>query len=85
MSLLSIKTTQLNKLSLKEAKLPAPKERELKTFIPTKPELKIKEITAEDFYNKLTNTYPDFKKLVDEFDLKIESFKRTVNKINKVI
>ena len=70
MSLLSINTNQLNKLLLKEVKLPAPKERELKTLeaIQVKKPLTAK----ETFYNKLITTYPPFKELVDTFDLIIE-------------
>jgi len=70
MSLLSINTKQLNKLSLKEVKLPAPKERELKPLeaIQIEKPLTDKEI----FYNKLITTYPLFKELVDTFDLIIE-------------
>jgi hypothetical protein len=70
MSLLSINTNQLNKLSLKEIKLPAPKERELITFIAIQVK---KPLTAEEtFYNRLITTYPLFKELVDIFDLIIE-------------
>ena len=70
MSLLSININQYSKLSLKEVKLPAPKERELQPF---KAIQVLKPITAEEtFYNKLITTYPLFKELVDTFDLTIE-------------
>jgi len=70
MSLLSIKINQFNKLSLKEVKLPAPKERELKTF---KAIQVLKPLTADEiFYNKLMTNYPLFKELVDTFDLIIK-------------
>lgn len=70
MSLLSINTKQLNKLSLKEVRLPAPKNRELKPLeaIQIEKPLTDKEI----FYNRLITTYPLFKELVDTFDLIIE-------------
>ena len=70
MSLLSINTNQLNKLTLKKVTLPAPKERELKPF----KAIQVKKlITAENaFYNKLINTYPLFKELVNTFGLIIE-------------
>ena len=70
MSLISINIKQLNKLSLKEVKLPAPKERELKPLeaIQIQKPLTAKEI----FYNRLITTYPLFKELVDTFDLIIE-------------
>jgi hypothetical protein len=79
MSKLPKNIKQLNKFSLKEVKLPAPKERELIPFIPTKVEVKTIE-TSETFYNKITETYPNFKELVDTFDLKIGSFNKTVIK-----
>ena len=70
MSLLSININQYSKLSLKEVKLPAPKERELK---PLEAIQVLKPITEEDaFYNRLITTYPLFKELVDTFDLIIE-------------
>ena len=70
MSLLSINTNQLNKLSLKEVRLPAPKERELQPFIATHT---IKYFTREETsYNRLITTYPLFKELVDTFDLTIK-------------
>ena len=70
MCLLAVNKNQLNKLSLKEVKLPAPKERELKPLeaIQVKKPLTAKEI----FYNRLITTYPLFKELVDTFDLIIE-------------
>jgi len=70
MSLLSININQYSKLSLKEVRLPAPKERELKPLevIQVKKPLTAK----ETFYNKLITTYPLFKELVVTFDLIIE-------------
>jgi hypothetical protein len=84
MSKLPKNIKQLNKFSLKEVKLPAPKERELIPFIPTKVEVKTIN-KADVFYNKIIETYPNFKELVDTFDLKIESFNKTVIQINRVI
>jgi NADPH-dependent glutamate synthase beta subunit-like oxidoreductase len=62
MSLLSL---NIKKFSLKEVKLPALKERELK---PLEIEF-IERDPKEIFYNKLINTYPAFKELVNTFDL----------------
>jgi hypothetical protein len=62
MSLLSL---NIKKFSLKEVKLPALKERELK---PLEREF-IERDPKEIFYNKLINTYPAFKELVNTFDL----------------
>jgi len=70
MGLLSTDISKVKKLSLKDAKLPAPKERELQPF---KAIQVLKPITPEEaFYNKLITTYPLFKELVDTFDLIIE-------------
>jgi len=70
MGLLSTDISKVKKLSLKDAKLPAPKERELQSF---KAIQVLKPITPEEaFYNKLITTYPLFKELVDTFDLIIE-------------
>ena len=70
MSLLSINTNQYSKLSLKEVRLRAPKERELKPLEAIQVK---KPLTAEEtFYNRLITTYPLFKELVDTFDLIIE-------------
>lgn len=70
MSLLSINIKQLNKLSLKEVRLPAPKERELKPLEAIHIQKPL--TTKETFYNRLITTYPLFKELVDTFDLIIE-------------
>ena len=69
MSLLSININQYSKLSLKEVKPPAPKERELQPF---KSIQVLKPITAEEaFYNKLITTYLLFKELVDTFTIEV--------------
>ena len=70
MSLLSININQYSKLSLKEVRLPAPKERELKPLEAIQIEKPLP--AKETFYNKLIATYPLFKELVDTFDLIIE-------------
>jgi hypothetical protein len=62
MSLLSL---NIKTFSLKDIQLPAQKERELK---PLEVEF-IERDPKEIFYNKLINTYPGFKELVDKFDL----------------
>ena len=69
MSLLSINTNQLNKLSLKEVTLPAPKERELK---PLEAIQVLKPITPEEaFYNKLITKYAPFKELAEAFTVEV--------------
>jgi hypothetical protein len=70
MGLLSININQYNKLSLKEVKLPAQKERELKPLNI----VEVKRPLTKDqiFYNKLMDEYPIFKDFVDAFDLIIK-------------
>ena len=62
---MSLLNAKIKRFSLKEVKLPALKERELKPLEIEYLERDPKEI----FYNKLINTYPAFKELVDTFDL----------------
>lgn len=71
MSLLSININQYSKLSLKEVKLPAPKERELK---PLEPILKDKVIKNAVVIEKKTE--PNIKSLWDILDSSSQSFWR---------
>jgi predicted nuclease with TOPRIM domain len=89
MSLLSINTKQLNKLSLKEVKLPAPKERELEPLevgiinpepIIVKPIELIKEIKDnENEYNRLRERIKANRERIKQYENEIATNLTDIN------